>query len=65
MTFHDKYTRYINSLPREQRCACGERPLGQCSRCSQKPIPKEMPIDSQLTFAFVTPIQTSFVYDKE
>jgi len=44
LTEHHAYMRYLASLPREAKCACGYAPIGKCHRCSDRPLPrKEIP----------------------
>lgn len=60
---HHSYAKYLDSLASEQKCACGQRPLGRCAACSDRqPQQEELPIaeTEQLVFSFAT--TTSNVY---
>jgi len=41
LTQHHAYMRYLASLPREAKCACGYAPIGKCRRCSDRPVPRK------------------------
>ena len=63
MSLNHTYARYLDSVPREKKCACGQALLGQCPVCSVQLQEKELPIDeTQLSFGFMT--TSNYVYGK-
>jgi hypothetical protein len=56
LSYQHAYARYLASLPREAKCACGAHPVGRCGRCSMPSHQESLPLEQaqQLRFAFMT-----------
>jgi hypothetical protein len=61
LTYQHAYVRYLESLPRAAKCACGSAPIGRCPVCSIPSHQENLPIEhtEQLRFAFMLPSHPS------